>query len=316
METCSCFMVLLLALPSVLSMAYTHPGSLLYPYGPAYDDLTTEIEDDGGTDSIALTHSFTFFGEIYRDLYVNNNGAISFKGPVTEYTPDAFPIDDFCMICPFWGDVDNECEGLIYYRQTKDVDLLKRLSDDINKLFENLDFVAEWAFIATWDNVAYHGTESNKTNTFQVVLVADGLRSVVIFNYHDIQWTTGTASGGDPLTGLGGIPAQAGFNTGEEYFNMPLSRTEHVLNIKTTTNAGMPGRWVFQVNQFRVPGGCIFLDSFLHYGQIIWSDEACADKCSCKRSGAVECETKNCDEGLVCLPAGRHYLCQINEKDC
>lgn len=29
-----------------------------------------------------------------------------------------------------------------------------------------------------------------------------------MFNYEEIMWTTGTASGGDPLTGLGGTTAQ------------------------------------------------------------------------------------------------------------
>ena len=49
-----------------------------------------------------------------------------------------------------------------------------------------------------------------KTNTFQAVLVTDGLYSFVLFNYGDINWTTGTASGGDAFTGLGGTPAQVG----------------------------------------------------------------------------------------------------------
>lgn len=29
-----------------------------------------------------------------------------------------------------------------------------------------------------------------------------------MFNYGEISWSTGTASGGDPLTGLGGTTAQ------------------------------------------------------------------------------------------------------------
>ncbi|XP_075047614.1 alpha-tectorin-like [Mixophyes fleayi] len=317
MITWNCLTVLLLALPSALSYAYTHPGSLLYPYGPAYNDLTTEIEDDGGTDSIALSHSFTFFGETHRFCFVNNNGAISFKEPMTAYTPDAFPIADACMICPYWGDVDNECGGEIYYRQTTDKELLGTISDDVNKLYENLFYDASWAFIVTWHEVAYHGTESNKTNTFQCVLLSDkDHRSIVIFNYYDIKWTTGTASGGDPNTGLGGTPAQAGFNTGTDYFNMPMSRTEQIVNIKSSTNVGLPGRWVFRADEFQVPGGCIYKDSFLQHGQTIWNDDTCGQKCVCRFEGKVHCEDKPCDEGLVCLPAGRHFLCQINEEDC
>lgn len=51
-----------------------------------------------------------------------------------------------------------------------------------------------------------HGFQ--QVNTFQAVLITDGVSSFAIFNYHEISWTTGTASGGDPLTGLGGVMAQ------------------------------------------------------------------------------------------------------------
>lgn len=45
-------------------------------------------------------------------------------------------------------------------------------------------------------------------NTFQTILITDGIVSFAMFNYEEINWTTGTASGGDPLTGLGGVMAQ------------------------------------------------------------------------------------------------------------
>lgn len=48
----------------------------------------------------------------------------------------------------------------------------------------------------------------DQVNTFQVLLISDGASTFVVFNYGEINWTTGTASGGDPLTGLGGVMAQ------------------------------------------------------------------------------------------------------------
>lgn len=45
-------------------------------------------------------------------------------------------------------------------------------------------------------------------NTFQTVLISDGAVSFALFIYEEITWSTGTASGGDPLTGLGGTTAQ------------------------------------------------------------------------------------------------------------
>uniref|UniRef100_A0A8C9FKA9 NIDO domain-containing protein n=1 Tax=Pavo cristatus TaxID=9049 RepID=A0A8C9FKA9_PAVCR len=93
-------------------------------------------------------------------------------------------------------------------------------------------------------------------NTFQATLTTSTDTSFVILNYKDIQWTTGVASGGDPKTGLGGTPAHAGFNSGDEtnYYNIPGSRTEAVINITKTSNVNVPGRWVFQVDDFKVTG--------------------------------------------------------------
>ncbi|GCB75113.1 hypothetical protein scyTo_0020323 [Scyliorhinus torazame] len=51
-----------------------------------------------------------------------------------------------------------------------------------------------------------HSTTRAKTdrekqvNSFQAVLIMNGPQSFIILNYGDIQWTTGTASGGNALT--------------------------------------------------------------------------------------------------------------------
>ena len=82
------------------------------------------------------------------------------------------------------------------------------------------------------------------------MLVSDGSLSFVIFLYADggIQWTTGDASGG--ADGLGGTPALAGVNAGDgdRQFNVSESLTDDIINISTTSNIGVPGVWIFQVN--------------------------------------------------------------------
>lgn len=64
----------------------------------------------------------------------------------------------------------------------------------------------------------------------------------------EIQWTTGDASGG--TAGLGGIPAQAGLNAGNgvNYYSLPGSQTPNVINVANSTNAAVPGLWVFKVD--------------------------------------------------------------------
>ena len=49
-------------------------------------------------------------------------------------------------------------------------------------------------------------------NTFQAVLVTNGINSFVIFNYDKLTWTTGTASSGNS-SGHGGKPAQVLFRS-------------------------------------------------------------------------------------------------------
>src|SRR5437868_2178067 len=78
--------------------------------GPAgYGPGNLPPNDDGSTPVIDLTPAFpsglTFFGSTYRSFYVNNNGNITFNGPVFNYTPISFPIAMQPMIAPFWGDV-------------------------------------------------------------------------------------------------------------------------------------------------------------------------------------------------------------------
>ena len=77
-------------------------------------------------------------------------------------------------------------------------------------------------------------------NTFQCVLVTDGSLSFVIFLYGEIQW---------PATGRG-RPALVGVNAGDgiKQLNVSGSLTEDIINITTTSNVGMPGVWIFQLN--------------------------------------------------------------------
>jgi len=82
-------------------------------------------------------------------------------------------------------------------------------------------------------------------------MITDGTNSFVAFLYADglIQWTTGDASGGS--NGLGGIPAQGGFNAGDgvRFFSIPGSQTAAIVDIETTSNVGVPGLWMFRVDQ-------------------------------------------------------------------
>ncbi|PIO59931.1 hypothetical protein TELCIR_18590, partial [Teladorsagia circumcincta] len=75
-------------------------------------------------------------------------------------------------------------------------------------------FRADYAVIVTWERMAYGGapkvTQVNRyeeakrwTNTYQVVLATDEIRSYVMFNYAHINWTSSNTAGA--LQGRGGL---------------------------------------------------------------------------------------------------------------
>ena len=83
------------------------------------------------------------------------------------------------------------------------------------------------------------------------MLVTDGRLSFVIFLYAEglIQWTTGDASCG--VNGLGGTPAQVGFNAGDgiQYASVQGSQTADIVNIdERLGNTGLKGVWIFRVD--------------------------------------------------------------------
>lgn len=273
----------------------------------------TRRQDDGGSGLLPISRAFTFFGDKHNGLYVNNNGVVSFLREVSQFTPVAFPISgDRRVVAAFWADVDNRRGGDVFYRESVDLRILSRASQDVQTYFPELpDFSATWVFIATWHRVTFYGGDaSSPVNTFQIVLITDGLRSFTIFNYETIQWTTGrhASSGGDSL-GRGGIAAQAGFNAGDgwRYFNIPGSRTDDIAGIANTTNVGIPGRWVFRIDNNHVQvGGCSNATS------VCWTLRPCRNGGRC----IDDCVTGNPSYTCSCLSGFTGKHCHIDMGRC
>uniref|UniRef100_A0A3Q2CMV0 Tectorin alpha n=1 Tax=Cyprinodon variegatus TaxID=28743 RepID=A0A3Q2CMV0_CYPVA len=291
---------------------------VLYPYGPGHRDLETPKMDDGSSPEIPLLIPFIFFNVPYRSIYVNNNGVISFSVQVSQFTPEAFPLSDSrSFIAPLWADVHNGIRGDVYYRETTDPELLERATQDVRKHFKSMPgFTATWVFLATWHQVTFYGgSQTTPVNTFQTVLISDGVAFFSMFNYGEITWSTGTASGGDPLTGLGGTTAQAGFNGGDigHFFNLPGSRSNDVVNIEQTTNVNIPGRWFFRVDTELIDpaNGCSYNGRFYRRGEIFWISEQCSQRCRCLDiNNEVQCLEAPCGQFENCEQLEGAFYCQ------
>lgn len=162
--------------------------------------------DDGSSASIDMGLDFCFYHQDRRNVYINNNGNVSFNSPYGTFTSTGFPVNGFDMIAPFWADVDTRNRtlngidtNLVWHRT---IDLGGDGSNDL--------------FVVTWDSVGYYSGQNGLRNTFQLVMAADenffGAGLNCAFSYGDMQWTTGSASGGSG--GFGGTAATVGINRG------------------------------------------------------------------------------------------------------
>jgi hypothetical protein len=190
---------------------------------------------------------------------IETNGILTFSGPFPTFTPSSFPLaSGVKMVATFWADVDTTRNpGRVYFREVSNGSLLNVATGQIRTYFpETSHFNAKWLFIATWYNVTFYGGNTQTpTDTFQCVLVTDGYNSYAIYSYVDITWTTGTASEGNGL-GLGGIPAQVGFDAGDgvNFYAIPESRTPNVVNVDQLSNLNpvVGGRYIFQINNQQI----------------------------------------------------------------
>ena len=92
---------------------------------------------------------------------------------------------------------------------------------------------------------------SLQRNTFQVVVITDGLFSFTIFNYAKLTWVTGDASGG--TNGFGGTPAMVGINAGDgvNFKKFNYSLTDNVVEVLNDTNmrdCNLKGQYVYQID--------------------------------------------------------------------
>ncbi|XP_076091868.1 protein mesh-like isoform X1 [Mytilus galloprovincialis] len=250
----------------LFSLDYTYCISTadFYSFGSENGDTRAPTNDDGSTSPISVSSLFPFFNHQHDSLIVNTNGVISFLGPMSTYTPSPFPLaSNKRLVAPYWADIDTSNGGIIWYRETTNSTLLQKASEEIQRLFpKQYNFKASWMFIGTWKEVAFYHADSigkQKRNTFQCVLITNGRHSFAMFLYDRIEWTTGTASGGNSSTGLGGTPAQVGFDAGDgiNYFAVNASRTADIINIPQMSNVDIPGKYIFRVDSTSIEqGGC------------------------------------------------------------
>ena len=205
---------------------------------------TLPANDDGSTSPVSLPFTLNFYGQSYSSLWVNNNGNVTFNGALGTYTPFGLQSTAVPIIAPFFADVDTRGQG----------------SAPVQYGYGTTTFQGRQAFCVNWVNVGYYAAHADKLNSFQLLLVDrsdQGAGSFdIVFNYGQIQWETGDASGGS--AGLGGTPARVGFSSGTgaagtstEFNGSGISRalldTSPNGLVNGDLGSSIPGRYVFGV---------------------------------------------------------------------
>lgn len=230
-----------LALASAMALVLVAPAAQAAAIHDA--GLFTNVlaaNDDGSTGLVGLGFTANINGTNYSQTYVNNNGNITFDGPLGTFTPAAISGGSFGpIIAPFFADVDTRGAG----------------SNTVTYGAATLG-----GFNVFGVNYIHVGVFSQQAifNDFQLILTDRSDIGAgdfdIQFNYDTIVWEAGTASGA-PAGGLGGTSALAGYWTSAtsnatltgSLVNGALVNGGPNALISNSLNSNIAGQYNFQV---------------------------------------------------------------------
>jgi hypothetical protein len=203
---------------------------------PGFDTLSLPLEDDYPSSRATLPFTMNYFGAVYSNVWVNNNGNVTFDGYLQAFTPN--PLNQLGssgitnIIAPYWADVDTRDagSGLVTYG-----------SGVVG---------TNSAFGVNWVNVGYYYEHSDRLLSCQLVIIDRSADYApgdfdVEFNYNKVQWEWGDASRN--------FPPRAGFSNGDKDYELAGSGGQgnfvdtNVLTglIYHNLNSPVLGRYIF-----------------------------------------------------------------------
>ncbi len=214
---------------------------------PGFVKNSIPRNDDGSSSLQSLGFTINFFGKIRNQVYVNNNGNVTFDNSLSTFTPFGLEKTRREIIAAYFADVDTRPLGskLVTYGL-----------DTVN---------GRTAFGVNYVDVGYYNTHADKLNSFQLILIDRSDLGAgnfdIEFNYNRISWETGDASGG--VGGFGGVPAAVGWSngTGEPgtSFQLDGSLTPGAFLdggnralVRTRLNNTLTGRYIFRARNGQI----------------------------------------------------------------
>jgi hypothetical protein len=208
--------------------------------------FTTSLpgNDDGSTGSVAMGMTINFFGTNFSNLFVNNNGNVTFGSADGTFTPSNITGSSLPRLAPFFADVDTRTGTTVTYG-----------TNTLN---------GHNVFGVNWIDVGYFSQHTDKTNSFQLIITDRSDLGAgdfdFQFNYDRILWETGDASGGS--NGFGGTSAVAAWTNGNGTFQQLAGSLVNgaLLDggpnslVAGSLNSSIPGQYNFIVRNGQVGG--------------------------------------------------------------
>lgn len=213
---------------------------------PGFRTHSLPPADDDSSGPVPLPFYVNFFGKIRAEVFVNNNGNLTFVEPSDDAIPYDLASTGREIVAAFLTDVDTrdpESGRVTYGQDTVDGRL---------------------AFGVNYINVGYYAESADRLNSFQIVLIdrsdtGEGNFDIEL-NYDAIRWDAGF-----PFGGTGSVPAAAGYSngTGEpgSFFQLAgsllpgsfLDDGPTPLALGAWNVDGIPGRYVLPVRASMLP---------------------------------------------------------------
>ena len=179
-------------------------------------DIVMPPNDDESSALLPIGFNLNFYGNTYSQMYVNNNGNITFDQSLYDFVPEGFP-QATPIIAPFWADVDTRSAG--------EVRVAYGTSNRGNPVVQ-----------IDWIDVGYFAQHSDKKDNFTLYIEDDPAGDIVVFVYHDMQWTTGDIDGAG---GFGGEGAQVGFDAGDGTNYISVARPSVLRDLEDLMDPGI-----------------------------------------------------------------------------
>ncbi len=226
---------------------------------PGFDSESLSSSDDSGSEQVIIGFPINFGGALRSNLWVNNNGNVTFTNPHSAYTPVPLTLVNFPIIAPFWGDVDTRAAPI----GRPNPWTVKYGLGQIN---------GANAFGVTWEDVGYYLAKTDKLNSFQILIIDRSFGASpgdfdLEFNYNKIEWDEGDFSNSLD-DGFGNGSAARAFVKDNASTSMQvrgsgvnLSFLDNVINPTTRLDTGIKNYTsglIYRSHNNSVPGRFVF----------------------------------------------------------